>query len=39
MEASRILPELYVSLLSQEKHDDVHSSPSRMIPPVTLRVD
>ncbi len=37
METSHILLELYVSLPSQEKHDDVHSSPLRMITPVTLR--
>ena len=37
METSHILLELYVSLLSQKKHDDMHSSPRRMIPPVTLR--
>jgi hypothetical protein len=37
MEASHILLELYVSLLSQKKHDDVHSSLHEMIPPVTLR--
>ena len=38
MEASHILLELYVSL-SQKKHDDVHFSPRRMIPPVTLRAE
>jgi hypothetical protein len=37
METSHIPLELYVSLPSQEKHDDVHSSPRRMISPVTLR--